>query len=214
MSKRSSKKSKRRSKVVPALGMTGLSLSLASGAIASTGEAIGVPSTSQPHELFLGEEEIFDSSLSTFYTFDKENGEQTSLAQQLKLARGGGCGCGHGGGCGGCGCGHGGGCGGHGGCAAGAHVGCAGGARVACAGGVRGWGCRGFHVHCRCAFFRRCFGCGCSGCGGCWGCGTCWIWTPTWGWINTCWSESTPAGEETRVASEQIEQTAIAEEKK
>jgi hypothetical protein len=45
-----------------------------------------------------------------------------------------------------------------------------------------------------------------------WGCGTCWIWTPSW--INTCWSESTPAGEETRVASEQIEQTAIAEEKK
>jgi hypothetical protein len=45
-----------------------------------------------------------DSSLSTFYTFDKENGGQASLAQQLKLARGGGCG--------GCGCGPGGGCGG------------------------------------------------------------------------------------------------------
>src|SRR5215470_11732484 len=57
-------------------------------------------------------------------------------------------------------------------------------------------------------------GCGCSGCGGCWGCGTCWIWTPTWGWINTCWSESTPAGEETRVASEQITQTRVAAEKK
>jgi hypothetical protein len=85
---------------------------------------------------------------------------------------------------------------------------------VACrAGVVRGWGC-GVGVHCRCAFFRRCFGCGCSGCGGCWGCGTCWIWTPAWGWINTCWSESTPAGEEARVASEQIEQTALPEEKK
>jgi hypothetical protein len=70
-------------------------------------------------------------------------------------------------------------------------------------------------VHCRCAFFRRCFGCGCGGCGGCggWGCGTCWIWTPTWGWINTCWSESTPAGEEARVAPEQIAQTAMAEKK-
>jgi hypothetical protein len=204
MSKRSSKKSKRRSKAVPALGMTGLSLSLASGAIASTGEAIGVPSTSQPHELFLGEEEIFDTSLSTFFTFDKENAGETSPVQMLKLAKGG---CGGGGGCG---------CGGGKGCAAGVRGGtCAMGVRGGtCAMGVRGWGCRGFHVHCRCAFFRRCFGCGCGGCGGCWGCGTCWIWTPTWGWINTCWSESTPAGDETRVASEQIEQTAVAEEKK
>jgi len=75
MSKRSSKKSKRRSKtVVPALGITGLSLSLASGATASTGEAADAL-TSQPHQLFLGEEEVFDTSLSTFFTFDKENGE-------------------------------------------------------------------------------------------------------------------------------------------
>src|SRR6516225_9504381 len=146
MSKRALKKGKRRSQaVIPALGITGLSLSLAGGATASTGEA----STSQPHELFLGKEEIFDTSLSTFFTFDKENGGQTSPAQQLKLARGGGCG-----GCGGCG---GRGCGG--GCAA---RGCAAGVR--CAGvGVR---CAGVGVHCRCAFFRRCFGCGCSGCGG------------------------------------------------
>src|SRR5215469_11816187 len=137
MSKRALKKGKRRSKaVIPALGITGLSLSLAGGATASTGEA----STSQPHELFLGEEEIFDTSLSTFYTFDKENGEQTSLGQMLKLARG----------CGGC---------------AGFGVRCAG-VGVRCAGvGVR---CAGIGVHCRCAFFRRCFGCGCSGCGGCW----------------------------------------------
>src|SRR3974390_1722182 len=109
MSKRALKKSKRRSKaVIPALGITGLSLSLASGATASTGEAADELSTSQPHQLFLGEEEVFDTSLSTFFTFDKENGEQTSHAQDIKLARGGGCG--------GCGCGHGGGgCGGNGG---------------------------------------------------------------------------------------------------
>ena len=96
MSKRALKEGKRRSKaVIPALGITGLSLSLAGGATASTGEA----STSQPHELFLGEEEVFDTSLSAFYTFDKDNGEPTSLAQHLKLAaHGGGCGCGHGGG--------------------------------------------------------------------------------------------------------------------
>src|SRR6516225_8140570 len=222
MSKRALKKSKRRSKaVIPVLGITGLSLSLAGGATASTGEA----STSQPHELFIGEEEIFDSSLSTFFTFDKENGEPTSLAQQVKLAARGGCG---GCGCGGRGCGGGGrGCGGGGcvarGCGGGGCVarGCAAGFRGCAAGfrgcaGVRGFGRCAFHVHCRCAFFRRCFGCGCSGCGGCggWGCGTCWIWTPTWGWINTCWSESTPAGEETRVASEPMEQIAAAEEKK
>src|SRR5262245_1839818 len=60
MSKRALKKSKRRSKaVLPALGLTGLSLSLASGATASTGEVTtNLPSTSQPHELFVGEEEI------------------------------------------------------------------------------------------------------------------------------------------------------------
>ena len=189
MSKRALKKGKRRSKaVIPALGITGLSLSLAGGATASTGEA----STSQPHELFLGEEEIFDTRLSTFFTFDKENSEQTSLGQMLKLARG----------CGGYGCG-GRGCGG-GGCAA-----------RGCAAGFRGFGRCAFHVHCRCAFFRRCFGCGCSGCGGCggWGCGTCWIWTPGWGWINTCWGEATPA-KVASVASEPIGQIAAADEKK
>jgi hypothetical protein len=64
---------------------------MAGGACASTSEATAnTPSTAQSnYELFLGEEEIFDTSLSTFYTFDKENGEQTSLAQPLILARGG-----------------------------------------------------------------------------------------------------------------------------
>jgi hypothetical protein len=141
MSKRSSKKSKRRSKALPALGFAGVSLSMASGACASTGEAMAnTPPTSQSqnHEIFLGEEEIFDGSLSTFFTFDKENDGQSSLAQKLKFAR---CGCGHG-----CSCGHGGwgGCG-HGGCA--------------------------FHRGCRCGgrFFRGCGGCGCGGCGdNCW----------------------------------------------
>src|SRR3974377_1888004 len=95
MSKRSSK-SKRRSKALPALGFAGVSLSMASGAGASTSEATtNTPPTSksQSHEIFLGDEEIFDVSLSTFYTFDKENGGASSLAQHLKLARGG---------CGGC----------------------------------------------------------------------------------------------------------------
>src|SRR6516165_11969622 len=117
MSKRALKEGKRRSKaVIPALGITGLSLSLASGATASTGEA--TTTVQQPHELFLGEEEIFDTSLSTFYTFDKENVGANSLAQGLKLAAHGGCG--------GCGCGgHGGGCG-CGRCGGAMHVACAG----------------------------------------------------------------------------------------
>jgi hypothetical protein len=199
MSKRSSK-SKRRSKALPALGFAGVSLSMASGACASTTEAsANTPPTSQSqsHEIFLADEEIFDSSLSTFYTFDKENGDQTSLAQQLKLARGGGCGCGHGGGCG---CGHGGGCGG-------VHVGCAGGVHVGCG------GCR--HIGCRCGGFRfrgcGCGGGGCGGCGGGWG--TCWIWTPL-GWVNACWGESTPATKASDVALEPSAQTAEATEKR
>src|SRR6201987_6538287 len=104
MSKRSSK-SKRRSKVLPALGFASVSLSMAGGACASTSAAMAnTPPTSQSqnYEIFVGDEEIFDSSLSTFFTFDKENAGQASLAQQLKLARGGcgGCGCGPGGGVG------------------------------------------------------------------------------------------------------------------
>jgi LTXXQ motif family protein len=127
-------KSKRRSKTLPALGFAGASLSMASGACASTtGASANTPPTSQSqsHEILLGEEEVFDSSLSTFFTFDKENAGQASLAQQLKLARGGGggCGCGHGGGGGGGGgCGHGGGCGGYahgGGCGGCGHGGVA-----------------------------------------------------------------------------------------
>src|SRR5215470_12343754 len=152
MSKRSLK-SKRRSKALPALSFAGASLSMASGACASTSEAsANTPPTSQRQnqEIFLGEEEIFDVSLSTFYVFDKENGGASPLAQHLKLARGGCGGCGHG-----CGCGH---------------------------GGLRGCGCGGFHGGCRCGgrFFRGCGGCGCGGCGGC-GCGICWTW-PWVGW--------------------------------
>src|SRR5215467_5433003 len=115
MSKRALKKNKRRSKaVLPALGLTGLSLSLASGATASTGEATtNLPSTSQPHEIFLGEEEISDVSLSTFYVFDKENAVQPQLGEKVAW----GCGC-RGCRCGRCGCGWRGcwGCGGCGGC--------------------------------------------------------------------------------------------------
>ena len=186
MPKRSSK-SKRRSKALPALGFAGVSLSMASGACASISEAsANTPPPSQGNELFLGEEELSDVSLATFYVFDKETTGRPPLAQQLKLARCGGGGC-HG--CGGGGC-HMGGCGGCHGC----HMGC---------GGCR---CGGCHVACHgCGhghFFLRACG-GCVGCGGCGG--TCWIWTPG-GWIYSCGVESLPAS---RVAK-QIEQTAEA----
>ena len=111
-------KRNRRSKTVPVLGAAGLSLSLASGASASTGGQVAdvTPQNSVPnHEIFLGEEEISDVSLSTFYVFDKENAAQPQLGE--KVAWGCRCGCG-GCRCGGCRCGWRGcwGCGGCGGC--------------------------------------------------------------------------------------------------
>ena len=187
MSKRSSIKSKRRSRALPALGFAGVSFSLASGACASTSEATAnalSTSQSQSHELLLGEEEIFDVSLATFYIYDKENAGPSALPQNLKLARGGCGGCGGGGGCR---CGGGGGgcrCGGGGGCGGGIHIGCGGGCHV---------GCRG------CAGGRFFFG-GCSGCAGCGGCGgSCWIWAPPWGWVWSCSAESTSADGASRV---------------
>ena len=113
MSKHSSK-SKRRSSALSSLGIAGLSLALASGASASTsGASTNVPSTSQSRDIFLGEEEISDVSLATFYVFDKENAH-SPLTQQLRVARcGRGCGYVRGGACGGCG--GRGGCGGGGG---------------------------------------------------------------------------------------------------
>jgi hypothetical protein len=125
MSKRSSK-TKRQTKVLPTLGLAGVSLALASGAAASTSEeAINIPSISQSREMFLGEEEISDVSLATFYVFDKENTGAPPLAQKLRLARcarGRGCACGRGGACGGCG-----GCAGCGGGGGNTNGGCGGG---------------------------------------------------------------------------------------
>ena len=95
-------KRKSRACAVPLLGAAGLSLSLASGAPAAT---VGPAA----HEITLGEEEISDVTLATFYVFDKENPRTPGL-QLARGGGGGGCGCGgcHGGG----GCHVGGGCGG------------------------------------------------------------------------------------------------------
>jgi hypothetical protein len=109
------------------LGAAGLSLSLASGASAATGvPAADVPTqnTEVGHEITLGEEEIADVSLATFYVFDKENVGTSRPGVQLAMRGCGGCGCHRG--CGGChrGCGGCafigiGGCGGCGGCGGG-----------------------------------------------------------------------------------------------
>jgi len=134
-------KRKQRSKVIkaaPVLGAAGLSLLLAGGALATTGGAAAdmpARNTAPDHEITLGEEEISDVSLATFYVFDKENLETPIPGMQL--ARGGG-GCGHGG-CGGRGCG---GRGGFGGCGGGRGCGFGG-----CGGyggyGGYGYGCYG-----------------------------------------------------------------------
>ena len=142
-------KRRRRSKALPVLGAAGLSLSLASGASAvPAGPALPTQNTTEAGQnITLGEEEIADVTLATFYVFDKEN---DGISGPLQLVghgghgHGGGCG-GHGHGCGGCG-GHRHGCGGCGGCI-----------------GI-GIGCGG------------CGGCsGCGGCGGYSGGYWCWI---------------------------------------
>jgi hypothetical protein len=120
-------KRKRRACAVPLLGAAGLSLSLASGASAATeGPAADIPThnTGVSHDITLGEEEISDVSLATFYVFDKENAGTSRSGVQLAGrgcrcggcrcggCRARGCGCHRGCGCGGCRCG----CGGCGGC--------------------------------------------------------------------------------------------------
>jgi hypothetical protein len=114
-------------KAVPTVGIAGMSLAMAGGASAATAPpTANLPGQHVPlsHEIILGEEEISDVSLGTFFVFDKEDAA-SELGANVQLARGGrGCGgrgCG-GRGCGGRGCGGGcglGGCGCWGGCGCG-----------------------------------------------------------------------------------------------
>jgi hypothetical protein len=159
---------RRRTRTLPVLGAAGVSLAFGGAASAATPTADVPAQNGVPHPVIaLGEEEISDVSLATFYVFDKEN--PGASLDGIKLARGG---------CGGCG-----GCRGCGGCAA---RGCGGGGVGV---GCRGCGCGGF----RGCVGRGCVGrgCGCGGwwgggCGGCGGgCGSCWQWTPI-GWIILC----------------------------
>jgi hypothetical protein len=129
-----SSKRKRRNTALPVLGAAGISLAMAGGASA-TPPAANVSSQDTGPRFTLGEEEIADVSLATFYVFDKEN--ESQLGQDLILAAGRcGRGCGRCGGCRGCGrgcagcrgCGGGcGGCGWGGGLWLGACLACAGG---------------------------------------------------------------------------------------
>src|SRR3974390_3389716 len=103
--KRASKR-KRRRIALPVLGATGVSLAVAGGAYATAPTAnVSLQETTPRPEIILGEEEIADVSLATFYVFDKEN--ESQLGQGIRLAAHG-CGCGRCGGgavhgCGGCG---------------------------------------------------------------------------------------------------------------
>ena len=94
-------KRKRIAKSVPVLGAAGLTFSLvggASAAVAPTTDAAKSPALGLGHEFTLGEEEIADVSLATFYVFDKEN----AAAAKGGVQEARGCG---GRGCGGRGCG-------------------------------------------------------------------------------------------------------------
>jgi len=128
--KQASKRKRRTAAVtVPVLGAAGLSLSLAGGASATTGGAtaeIAAHNGALNHEITLGEEEISDVSLATFYVFDKENAVTPKLGEKLAYRA-----CGRCGGCGGrCGCGR----------ACGCRCGGCGGCGVGCGGCCLSWG--------------------------------------------------------------------------
>jgi hypothetical protein len=100
-------KQKRRSKALPVLGAAGLSLSLAGTASAvPAGPAVNLRASGEGdgNQLILHEEEVADVSLATFYVFDKEGDETSSLVQLVGHGCHGCHGCGGHGchGCGGC----------------------------------------------------------------------------------------------------------------
>jgi hypothetical protein len=82
-------KRKRRS-VLPALGVAGMFLSLAGGASAAVAPATHVPSQDRgPRPAFLlGEEEISDVSLATFYVYDRGSAHLGYLKLAKRCGRG------------------------------------------------------------------------------------------------------------------------------
>ena len=105
--KKEALKRKRLKKAVPVLGAAGV-LSLAGGAAsAATIPTADLPSkgTTPPHQMFLGEEEVADVTLSKFFVFDKESAKTETGVKEAWWRGCGGCrgcrGCGWRG-CGGC----------------------------------------------------------------------------------------------------------------
>ena len=137
-------KRKRRKIALPVLGAAGVSLAMGSGASATALQATAPSQDTGPRPVItLGEEEISDVSLATFYVFDKENTGASQVGQNVQLAAG----------CRGCGC---------RGCRGCAVRGCRGCGCGGCRGcGVRG--CAGWWIG----------GCGCGGCSCCWSWGAC-----------------------------------------
>jgi hypothetical protein len=158
---------------LPLLGAAGASLAMVGGSSAATSTADVTPPRNDPQSLFvLGEEEISDVSLGTFYVFDQEIG--IGLIDEKVAARCGGCR-----GCGGCAVAR---CGGR--CGGGAAIvrcgGCGGGAAI-----VRCGVARCAVARCRCGVgcgvgVVGCVACGCS-CAG-----SCWRWNG-WNWTYVCW---------------------------
>jgi len=76
-------------KVGPVLGAVGLSLLLAGGASAAGAQVADALTHNAvvSHEITLGEEELADVSLATFYVFDKENAGPSRHSERLA------CGC-------------------------------------------------------------------------------------------------------------------------
>src|SRR5262245_57675375 len=171
MAQKQASKRKRRTTALPVLGATGVSLTMAGGASAAVAPTSNGPSQHALPVITLGEEEISDVSLATFFVYERDGAR--GLIGEKVAARCGGCR-----GCGGC-----------------AARGCARGCAVArCAGVARCAVARCAVGRCavgvRCAVVRRCgcgvgFGCvGCVGCGG--GCGgSCWQWNG-WNWVPVC----------------------------
>jgi hypothetical protein len=100
-------KQKGRRKTLPLVGAAGVSLAFAGGASATAPTEHTPPQDTPRPVITLGEEEISDVNLATFYVFDKEDVE---FGERVQLARRGCGGCGCRGcavrarGCGGCGC--------------------------------------------------------------------------------------------------------------
>jgi hypothetical protein len=96
-------KRKRPKIALPVWGAAGMSLAMAGGASAATAPTAKAPSQGKilPPVMALGEEELSDISLATFYVFDKEN-RTPLLGERYARRCGGGCGrCGGAGRCGG-----------------------------------------------------------------------------------------------------------------